>query len=286
MRTSISITSTGTRAARAVALSLLTFAPASSVAQTSDPPSPAPAKVLYACYVPGPGTVYRIKEPDTKQECTTDKHVMFSWTDGLGAVRSGDVAGGALAGTYPNPGLAEGAVTTGKIAPLAVTGEKIANSNVVRSVNGLTDALTLSAGANVTITPSENAPNTLTISAAGASGTSDKVPGWEVVFSDRFEIPPARIRSRSVDCPAGKKPLGGGWGSDDFDHEDELVIRFETGGGFPGSGRPFNVLADRPTFGYLVAGGGTAPFGWTVTIGNTDLADPMRVRLYVICASV
>jgi len=40
----------------------------------------APAdSVLYACYVPTTGTVYRIKVADTKQACTSDRHVQFSW---------------------------------------------------------------------------------------------------------------------------------------------------------------------------------------------------------------
>ena len=49
-------------------------------------------KVLFACYVPSSGAVYRIKEPNTPTTCgTTVKkgvtvtHVEFSWTDAVGA---------------------------------------------------------------------------------------------------------------------------------------------------------------------------------------------------------
>lgn len=35
--------------------------------------------VLYACYVPTTGTVYRIRLADTRQSCTSDKHTQFSW---------------------------------------------------------------------------------------------------------------------------------------------------------------------------------------------------------------
>lgn len=59
-------------------------------------------------------------------------------------------------------------VNAGSIQPNAIGPTKIANGTVVRSLNGLTDAVTLSAGANVTITPSGN---TLTLSAAGAGGS-------------------------------------------------------------------------------------------------------------------
>src|SRR4051812_15641607 len=41
-----------------------------------------PPKVFYACYIPNSGVVYRIKEVDLKQTCSSADHVMFSWTDG------------------------------------------------------------------------------------------------------------------------------------------------------------------------------------------------------------
>ncbi|MFQ5636532.1 MAG: tail fiber domain-containing protein [bacterium] len=51
----------------------------------------------------------------------------------------------------------------------AITSGKIASGQVVRSLNSLTDAVTLSAGDNITITP---AGNTLTISSAGGGAES------------------------------------------------------------------------------------------------------------------
>ena len=42
-------------------------------------------KVYFACYVPGSGTVYRIKEPNTPEKCAAPSHTEFSWTDGTGA---------------------------------------------------------------------------------------------------------------------------------------------------------------------------------------------------------
>jgi len=41
--------------------------------------------VLYACYVPNTGTVYRIKTSDTSEQCKSNSHVQFSWTDAVGA---------------------------------------------------------------------------------------------------------------------------------------------------------------------------------------------------------
>jgi hypothetical protein len=54
-----------------------------------------------------------------------------------------------------------------------VTASKIAGSQVVKSLNGLNDAVTLSAGANITLTPSGN--NTIQIAASGGAGG-----GWSL----------------------------------------------------------------------------------------------------------
>ena len=70
-------------------------------------------KVYFACYVPSSGTVYRIKEPSTPQACgsstrkgVTEQHIEFSWTDGVGAVRITDAAGGDLSGAIGSPSVA------------------------------------------------------------------------------------------------------------------------------------------------------------------------------------
>ena len=46
--------------------------------QVSKLNNPLPAKVFYACYIPTSGVVYRIKEADLKQTCSSADHVMFS----------------------------------------------------------------------------------------------------------------------------------------------------------------------------------------------------------------
>jgi hypothetical protein len=43
-------------------------------------------KTFYACYVPGSGTVYRIKSTNTPAGCKKSTHVFFLWTDFMSAL--------------------------------------------------------------------------------------------------------------------------------------------------------------------------------------------------------
>jgi hypothetical protein len=57
-----------------LALVALAVVAPSARAQSPDPTDP---NVIWACYVPMSGTVYRIKTSDTKEACASPKHVMF-----------------------------------------------------------------------------------------------------------------------------------------------------------------------------------------------------------------
>ncbi len=93
---------------------------------------------------------------------------------------TGDVTLDIAAGGVGSTELAAGAVTTAKIAANAVTSAEIANATivagdvaagaVVKTLNSLTDAVTLAAGTNMAITPSGN---TLTFNATDTDTDTD-----------------------------------------------------------------------------------------------------------------
>lgn len=66
-------------------------------------------------------------------------------------------------------GVANQAIGTAQLADDAVTAQKIATGQVVKSLNGLSDGITLQAGSNITITPSGN---TITIDSTNSGLSS------------------------------------------------------------------------------------------------------------------
>ncbi|MDP2209539.1 MAG: hypothetical protein Q8K98_12335 [Bacteroidota bacterium] len=76
-------------------------------------------------------------------------------------------AGGDLTGTYPDPNIAPDAVTTGKILDGTILGGDIANSQVVRSLNKITDHIKLVGKDGAAITSNLD---TIFIHAGGGGG--------------------------------------------------------------------------------------------------------------------
>jgi hypothetical protein len=131
--------------------------------------------VFHACYVPLTGTVYRIKETNLKPACTSPSHVEFSWTDGAGAIRTGDAASGDLTGVFPNPAVA--ALQGRPVGATAPT------NGQVLSWNG-----------------SAWSPTTLNSAALGV----------EVVLNRSATVNPGQMLRHTVHCPAGKMAISGG----------------------------------------------------------------------------
>jgi hypothetical protein len=101
-----------------------------------------------------------------RQQLTPSPYAIFATT-------SATVTNGAITSAQ----LANNSVGTAQIQANAINASQIASGQVVKNVNGLTDSVTLSAGANVTITPSGNtiqfsAPNTGGWGLAGNAGTT------------------------------------------------------------------------------------------------------------------
>ncbi len=92
-----------------------------------------------------------------------------------GAIISADIADNAVVTTK----ITDLNVTNAKLANNAVTSGKIAGGQVVKSLNALKDDVVLTAGNNVTITPSGN---TLTISAPSTGGTITGVAAGTGLF--------------------------------------------------------------------------------------------------------
>jgi hypothetical protein len=64
------------RRALAVSLALVAFVALARNAN-AQAPDPADPNVIWACYVPMSGTVYRVRTTDTKQDCAAKAHVLF-----------------------------------------------------------------------------------------------------------------------------------------------------------------------------------------------------------------
>ncbi len=84
-----------------------------------------------------------------------------------GGVTSVTASGPLASSGGATPNISLGQIPTANIADAAVTSPKIASGQVVKSLNALTDNVTLAAGSNITITP---AGNTLTIASTGGGG--------------------------------------------------------------------------------------------------------------------
>ena len=96
------------------------------------------------------------------------------------------------------------AVTNTKIIDGAVTSTKILDGTVVRSLNGLTDTVSLLEGNNITITPGANA---LTISATVTGGAADS--DWVVNGDDVYSQPSGNVGVGTA-TPGEKLDVAGG----------------------------------------------------------------------------
>jgi hypothetical protein len=130
--------------------------------------------------------------------------------------------------------VSTGGVGTALLADGAVTAPKIGSGVVVRSLNGLADAVTLAAGTNVSITPSGS---TLTISASGGSGGSGDITAVNTPAGGGLQggVTSGDANLALVTCGASQllKWDGGAWAC--ATDTDSGVTAVTDGGGITGS---------------------------------------------------
>ena len=156
-------------------------------------------------------------------------------------------AGGALSDNYPNPSIAGG--------------------QVVRSLNGLKDAVTLQPGANTSITPSGN---TLTIAASGltlpySAAGSSVVPLLSIANSGSGAGLSSSANGIAIEgrSSQGSQPCAGVVGK-----LDDLAPAFTSCAGVFGEAFSYSGVFGRSAVGFGVAGSSTGGIGVRGTSGT------------------
>ena len=180
----------------------------------------APPAIIYACYVPTSGTVYRIKETDLRETCTSPHHVEFNWNQqgpvgpqGPQGIPGPTGATGAKGAT----GLTGATGATGPAGPTGATGPAGASGvgDLHQASNGL-DAGPLSvsvpAGSYLVIATAhvKNGDGDRQIAACsiqGAvivskylSGASGSDGNWETTFPFNGTVTLAAPGTITIDC--------------------------------------------------------------------------------------
>jgi len=238
------------------ALALVASMSAPLAAQT------APADVMYACYVPMTGTVYRIKAPGTPAECTRPRsnngigddedrrrrqeHVQFAFnaTGAMGPVGpagpQGEVGPMGPAGTVGAAG-AQGDV--GPMGPQGPQGETgAAGPQGIAGPMGST-------GAQGQMGPQ---------GAMGPQGPQgDPGVSQYQMLEKRVSVNTSSMTTFTMDCPVGLKPFGGGFYALD------------------GASSTTTIIRSAPT-----------ATSWAVTLRNTSGSAANSFQIYVTCGKV
>lgn len=162
----------------------------------------------HACYVPASGVVYLIQKDGLPTECSTkgkEPHIAFTWTDGARAVRSGDAAGGDLAGSYPD-----------LVNVVGLRGRSLSGA-----VPGDGDVLAWDE------TGSAWSPR-------GVASAASPWAGYEIVEASSLQtiLPPGEVTRLefSASCPTGKSPIGGGYR---FEGQGDHLFTIDVQANFP-----------------------------------------------------
>lgn len=171
--------------ASALSLAAILSAPSGLAAQTA--PAPAGGEVLYACYVPVIGTVYRIKVAGGKDACWSAQHVMFSWNEKGIQGAQGPAGPQGPKGDPGDKGADGAAGPQGPAGPAGPKGEQ---------------------GSKGDTGPAGPKGDTGATGAQGTPGTNG-VSGLQAMVR-QITFPPAGHMGWDLMCPAGKRATGGG----------------------------------------------------------------------------
>lgn len=227
----------GTGAVVAGALWLaLTVAPSLGAQGPQTTPSDPDAGLLYACYVPHSGTVYRIRTTDTKESCASPEHVMFSWSavgpQGIQGPQGpagpqGEVGpqgpDGPKGDTGPQgdagpQGVAGVAGSTGAVGPQGLKGD--VGPAGAAGPQG-------SQGPQGLVGPRGPQGATGPIGPQGAAGG---IAGWEIKVSDEQSCSATQTCNITLQCSAGKRPIS--WGFSITNYKN-LITLFDIVGTSP-----------------------------------------------------
>jgi hypothetical protein len=250
----------------AVSALALIMSPAAASAQlaTTD-------EVLYACYVPLTGTVYRIKTTGAPDECTKPKgknngmghqdHVQFTFNSSTAKGPIGPMGPMGPAGPQGEVGPMGPAGPQGEVGPMGPAGPQgevgpmgpmgPAGPQGAQGVKGDVGAVGPQGAQGLTGPQGAQGPQ-------GVQGIPG-VSGYEVI-SRVVNIASGASQLWVTNCTPGKRPLGGGYTSNDNNGVNMLVSK---NGPFAGSGS----------------------FGWVVEIKNPS-PSTSSFSLYAVCATI
>jgi collagen triple helix repeat protein len=286
------------------ALALLMSVAAPMSAQTSPDP------IMYACYVPLTGTVYRIKSPGAPDECTQPKgknngmghqdHVQFAFNERGNVGPVGPMGPMGPAGPLGPVGPMGPAGPQGEIGPMGLMGPQGAVGPVgpmgpqgaigpmgPQGPQGVTGAV----GPQGDVGPMGPQGDLGPMGPQGAQGIQglkgdvgavgpqgergltgpegaqgrqgvQGIPGVSAyeVINRNVSIAPGVTQLWVTNCSPGKKPLGGGYSSNDTNGQNMLVSK----------NGPFS---------------GGSNLGWVVEMKNPS-ASTSNFNLYAVCAVV
>lgn len=171
--------------------------PAGAAAQTT----------INGCYVPASGTVYRVGAPGTPSACVAASHVAFAWSVEGPPGPQGPAGPQGATGPQGPDGPQGVAGPTGPAGPAGPEGPQgVTGATGPQGPQGLTGPAGPAGPQGATGATGPQGPAGPT-GPAGANGVS----GYELVYSGPRTIPAGQRASIQLDCPAGKKAVGGGY---------------------------------------------------------------------------